>query len=95
MRQKWLLRYGNSPNDLFKSHSSIFLWTENWSFETLISYHDIKKLQGQDFFKYSNILFYYIQPCHFSKILLNLSMKCWNSAFNAQDPRVIIVVVQK
>jgi len=28
------------------------------------------------------------------KILLNLSMKCWNSAFNAQGSRVIIVVVQ-
>jgi len=24
---------------------------------------------------------------------LNLSMKCWNSAFNAQGSRVIIVVV--
>ncbi len=29
-----------------------------------------------------------------NEILLNLSMKCWNSAFNAQGPRVIIVVVQ-
>jgi hypothetical protein len=28
------------------------------------------------------------------EILLNLSIKCWNSAFNAQDLRVIIVVVQ-
>ncbi len=28
------------------------------------------------------------------KFLLNLSMKCWNSAFNAQGSRVIIVVVQ-
>jgi hypothetical protein len=28
------------------------------------------------------------------KILLNLSMKCWNSAFNAQSSRIIIVVVQ-
>jgi hypothetical protein len=28
------------------------------------------------------------------KILLNLSMKCWNSAFNAQGWRVITVVVQ-
>jgi hypothetical protein len=28
------------------------------------------------------------------KLLLNLSMKCWNSAFNAQGSRVIIVVVQ-
>jgi len=28
------------------------------------------------------------------EILLNLSMKCWNSAFNAQGSRVIIVVVQ-
>jgi len=28
------------------------------------------------------------------EILLNLSMKCWNSTFNAQDLRVIIVVVQ-
>jgi hypothetical protein len=26
--------------------------------------------------------------------LLNLSMKCWNSAFNAQGSRVIIVIVQ-
>jgi hypothetical protein len=26
--------------------------------------------------------------------LLNLRMKCWNSAFNAQGSRVIIVVVQ-
>jgi hypothetical protein len=26
--------------------------------------------------------------------LLNLNMKCWNSAFNAQGSRVIIVVVQ-
>jgi hypothetical protein len=26
--------------------------------------------------------------------LLNLSMKCWNSAFNAQGSRVIIVTVQ-
>jgi len=29
-----------------------------------------------------------------SKFLLNLGMKCWNSAFNAQGSRVIIVVVQ-
>ncbi len=28
------------------------------------------------------------------QILLNLGMKCWNSAFNAQGSRVIIVVVQ-
>jgi hypothetical protein len=28
------------------------------------------------------------------EILLNLSMKCWNSTFNAQGSRVIIVVVQ-
>ncbi len=28
------------------------------------------------------------------EILLNLSMKCWNSAFNAQGSRVIIVVVE-
>ncbi len=28
------------------------------------------------------------------KLLLNLSMKCWNSAFNAQGLRVIIVVIQ-
>jgi len=28
------------------------------------------------------------------EILLNLSMKCWNSAFNAQGSIVIIVVVQ-
>jgi hypothetical protein len=28
------------------------------------------------------------------EILLNLRMKCWNSAFNAQGSRVIIVIVQ-
>jgi hypothetical protein len=28
------------------------------------------------------------------EILLNLSMKCWNSTFNAQGSKVIIVVVQ-
>jgi len=28
------------------------------------------------------------------EILLNLGMKCWNSIFNAQGSRVIIVVVQ-
>jgi hypothetical protein len=28
------------------------------------------------------------------EILLNLGMKCWNSAFNAQCSRVIIVVVK-
>jgi hypothetical protein len=28
------------------------------------------------------------------KFLLNLGMKCWNSAFNAQGSRVIIVIVQ-
>jgi len=28
------------------------------------------------------------------EILLNLHMKCWNSAFNAQASRAIIVVVQ-
>ncbi len=28
------------------------------------------------------------------EILLDLSMKCWNSTFNAQGSRVIIVVVQ-
>jgi len=28
------------------------------------------------------------------EILLNLSIKCWNSAFNAQGSRLIIVVVQ-
>ncbi len=34
------------------------------------------------------------QWCPQSKeILLNLSMKCWNSAFNAQGLRIIIVVV--
>jgi hypothetical protein len=27
------------------------------------------------------------------EILLDLSMKCWNSTFNAQGSRVIIVVV--
>ncbi len=34
------------------------------------------------------------QWCFCKEILLNLSMKCRNSAFNAQGPRVIIVVVQ-
>jgi CDP-diglyceride synthetase len=29
-----------------------------------------------------------------TEILLNLSMKCWNSSFNAQGSRPIIVVVQ-
>jgi hypothetical protein len=29
-----------------------------------------------------------------NEILLNLSMKCWNSAYNAEGSRVIIVVVQ-
>ncbi len=29
-----------------------------------------------------------------NEILLNLCMKCWNSAFNAQGSKVIIVVVQ-
>ncbi len=29
-----------------------------------------------------------------NEILLNLGMKCWNSAFNAQGSRVLIVVVQ-
>jgi hypothetical protein len=29
-----------------------------------------------------------------NEILLNLSMKCWNSAFNGQGSRVILVVVQ-
>jgi hypothetical protein len=29
-----------------------------------------------------------------NEILLNLSMKCWNSAFNGQGSRVTIVVVQ-
>ncbi len=28
------------------------------------------------------------------EILLNLSMKCWNSTFNAQGWRVIIIIVQ-
>jgi hypothetical protein len=28
------------------------------------------------------------------EILLNLNMKCWNSIFNAQGSRVILVVVQ-
>ncbi len=28
------------------------------------------------------------------EILWNLGLKCWNSAFNAQGSRVIIVVVQ-
>jgi hypothetical protein len=35
------------------------------------------------------------QWCPQSKeILLNLGMKCWNSAFNARGLRVIIVIVQ-
>jgi hypothetical protein len=29
-----------------------------------------------------------------NEILLNLSMKCWNSAFNAQGSKIIIMVVQ-
>jgi hypothetical protein len=29
-----------------------------------------------------------------NEVLLNLSMKCWNSAFGAQGSRLIIVVVQ-
>ncbi len=32
--------------------------------------------------------------CKSKEILLNLSTKCWNSAFNAQGSRVIMVVVQ-
>jgi hypothetical protein len=28
------------------------------------------------------------------EILLNLSMKCWNSVFNAQGSRFIIVILQ-
>jgi hypothetical protein len=32
--------------------------------------------------------------CKVMKFLLNLSMKCWNSAFIAQGSRVIIVVVE-
>jgi hypothetical protein len=27
-------------------------------------------------------------------VLLNIGMKCWNSAFNAPGSRVIIVIVQ-
>jgi hypothetical protein len=30
-----------------------------------------------------------------NEILLNLSMKCWNSALNTQGSRVLIVVVQE
>ncbi len=33
--------------------------------------------------------------CKVRKFLLNLSVKCWNSAFNAQGSRVIIVVLQR
>jgi hypothetical protein len=29
-----------------------------------------------------------------NEILLNLNMKCWNSTFNAEGSRVIIVIVQ-
>jgi len=29
-----------------------------------------------------------------TEILLNLSMKCWNSAYNAHGSKIIIVVVQ-
>jgi hypothetical protein len=35
-----------------------------------------------------------LSPLSNKDILLNLGMKCWNSAFNAQGSRVIIVVVQ-
>jgi hypothetical protein len=34
-----------------------------------------------------------LDPGPSSKVALNLRMKCWNSAFNAQGSRVIIVVV--
>jgi hypothetical protein len=35
----------------------------------------------------------YIRVIH-KEILLNFSMKCWNSAFNEQGSKVIIVIVQ-
>jgi len=37
------------------------------------------------------LLQWYLQS---NEVLLNLSMKCWNSAFDAQGSRLIIVVVQ-
>jgi hypothetical protein len=36
------------------------------------------------------VFMWYLQS---KEILLNLSLKCWKSAFNAQGPRVIIIVV--
>ncbi len=39
-----------------------------------------------------HVVEWYLQS---KEILLNLSMKCWNLAFNAQGSRVIIVVVQE
>jgi hypothetical protein len=38
-------------------------------------------------------LFQFSSVCKVKKFLLNLSMKCWNSAFNTQGLRIIIVVV--
>jgi len=41
------------------------------------------------------LVFYFITfKCHFNEILLNINIKCWNSTFNPQSLRIIIIVVQ-
>jgi hypothetical protein len=40
------------------------------------------------------VLYFITFNHHFNEILLNLNMKCWNSTFNPQGLRIIIIVVQ-
>jgi hypothetical protein len=42
---------------------------------------------------YCPMLYFITFNYNFTKILLNLSIKCWNSTFNAQGSRIIIVLV--
>jgi hypothetical protein len=63
----------------------------NWFISRVI--HKVTRLHpvfGPAFTPYP-LFQWYLQS---KEILLNLSMKCWNSAFNAQDSRVTRVVVQ-
>jgi hypothetical protein len=47
---------------------------------------------GIKYTRFQPLFQWYLQS---NEILLNLSMKCWNSALNTQGSRVLIVVVQE
>ncbi len=97
---------GERTNNTFNGlvlHKTVTNWVESvWGGSPLLLHYKIEKQNNTNGVKSASVApsiesafaSYHLFQCYpqSKEILLNLGMKCWNLAFNAQGSRVIIVV---